>query len=269
MAVFPESMGRIDVDDPRGAIRVIDSYIRYMQERIEFANRQTTRTVTEAGIASVGLYEDLVTLRNTVQALASTINAALAAIAQDQLAISALDGEVEDLGGRVDTLDGEVDVLGGRVDALDGEMDALGGQLLQAVYPVGSLYLSASEASPATLFGFGTWVQIKDKFLLASGDTYEAGATGGEAEHTLTTAEMPTHSHGLKADGINATYSWGWGDNLGTVTIPGTSAVAGQSSANGLFTYQNVYNSTDNTGGGGAHNNMPPYLAVYVWQRTA
>lgn len=97
MAVFPESMGRIDVDDPRGSIRVIDSYIRYMQERIEFANRQTTRTVTEAGITSVGLYEDLVTLRNTVQALASTINAALAAIAQDQLAISALDGRVDAL----------------------------------------------------------------------------------------------------------------------------------------------------------------------------
>lgn len=115
MAVFPESMGRIDVDDPRGAIRVIDSYIRYMQERIEFANRQTTRTVTEAGITSVGLYEDLVTLRNTVQALASTINAALAAIAQDQLAISTLDGEMDALGGRVDALEEQYNQMGASV----------------------------------------------------------------------------------------------------------------------------------------------------------
>lgn len=251
MAVFPESMGRIDVDDPRGAIRVIDSYIRYMQERIEFANRQTTRTVTAAGITSVGLYEDLVTLRNTVQALASTINAALAAIAQDQLAITGLDERVDSLDERVDSLDEQC------------------GQLLQVVYPVGALYLSTAATSPATLFGFGTWVQVKDRFLLASGDTYAAGTTGGEATHTLTTAEMPAHDHGLKADGNNDTYSWGWGDGLGTVNIPGTSAVAGQSSANGLFTYQNAYNSTDRSGGGEAHNNMPPYLAVYVWQRTA
>lgn len=142
-------------------------------------------------------------------------------------------------------------------------------EILKAVYPVGSLYLSASETSPATLFGFGTWKRIKDTFLLAAGDTYEAGETGGEAEHTLTTDELPTHSHALKTEGNNATYSWGWGDNVGTVNIPGTTAVAGESTANGLFTVQAGFNATENSGGGGAHNNMPPYLAVYVWQRTA
>lgn len=142
-------------------------------------------------------------------------------------------------------------------------------EILKAVYPVGSLYLSASAISPADLFGFGTWKRIKDTFLLAAGDTYEAGATGGEATHTLTAEEMPAHSHALKTEGNNATYSWGWGDGVGTVTIPGTTAIAGEATANGLFTVQAGFNATENAGGGVAHNNMPPYLAVYVWQRTA
>ena len=51
------------------------------------------------------------------------------------------------------------------------------------IYPVGSIYISAASTSPATLFG-GTWEQIKDTFLLAAGDTYTAGETVGEAEHT-------------------------------------------------------------------------------------
>lgn len=73
--------------------------------------------------------------------------------------------------------------------------------IINIVYPVGSIYMSVNSTSPASLFG-GTWERIKDRFLLASGDTYSAGSTGGEAQHTLT-------------------------------------------------------------------NNMPPYLAVYVWKRVA
>ena len=59
------------------------------------------------------------------------------------------------------------------------------------VYPVGSIYMSVNSTSPATLFG-GTWTQIQDTFLLAAGSTYAAGATGGEATHTLTENEMPS-----------------------------------------------------------------------------
>ena len=67
--------------------------------------------------------------------------------------------------------------------------------LLESVYPVGSIYLSINGVNPANLFGFGTWEQIKDRFLLAAGDTYQAGSIGGEAEHTLTELEMPAHDH--------------------------------------------------------------------------
>lgn len=136
--------------------------------------------------------------------------------------------------------------------------------ILQAVYPVGAMYISTISTNPATLFGFGTWEQVKDTFLLAAGDTYSAGTTGGEAAHTLTVDEMPQHGHNVCVSGsysdVNQVY-WGsgvgsldnnaWGFKYGTVPSGGT------------------YVSAAYTGGNGSHNNMPPYLAVYVWQRTA
>ena len=61
-----------------------------------------------------------------------------------------------------------------------------------ATYPVGAIYISTISTSPASLFG-GTWEQLKDRFLLGAGDTYAAGATGGEAAHALTVNEMPPH----------------------------------------------------------------------------
>ena len=117
------------------------------------------------------------------------------------------------------------------------------------VYPVGSIYMSVNSTSPATLFG-GTWTQIQDTFLLAAGSTYAAGATGGEATHTLTENEMPSHRHGAVFNVV------GTGDFF---------VVQGASRAGGTSPY--AYSGY--TGGGAAHNNMPPYLAVYVWRRTA
>lgn len=60
---------------------------------------------------------------------------------------------------------------------------------------MGAIYLSAVSTDPGILFGFGTWQQIQDRFLLAAGSTYAAGTTGGEATHTLTVEEMPAHTH--------------------------------------------------------------------------
>ena len=68
--------------------------------------------------------------------------------------------------------------------------------LINLIYPIGSIYTSTRNVSPATFLG-GTWTQIKDTFLLTAGDTYQAGTTGGEATHTLTAQEMPSHAHGL------------------------------------------------------------------------
>lgn len=129
-------------------------------------------------------------------------------------------------------------------------------ELLNAVYPVGSIYISVSETSPNTLFG-GTWERLKDRFLLAAGDSYVAGATGGEAVHTLTVGEMPKHHHNLYVRGF---------DNSSSK----------EAIVNGSYNYTSVQSNAgqaeliiSSTGGSAAHNNMPPYLAVYMWKRTA
>lgn len=142
--------------------------------------------------------------------------------------------------------------------------------ILDLVYPVGSLYMSVNSTSPATLFG-GTWEQIKDKFLLSAGDTYNAGDTGGEATHTLTTSELP-----------QITGSFSTSDNVLVNTLPSNTIAT----ATGVFTRgvrnqtqvssatssvaegQGVQNSINMSfGANQPHNNMPPYLVVYVWKR--
>lgn len=161
--------------------------------------------------------------------------------------------------------------------------------------------MSVNSANPATLFG-GTWSRIKDTFLLASGDSYASGAMGGEATHTLTTAELPSHNHGLnnhthsipKLSGTAASNgshyhstveqkrmingsSTGGGFTIPTISTSGSSgniitstdgAHTHTVSTNASTTGGNTGN-TANTGSGNAHNNMPPYLAVNIWQRTA
>lgn len=67
--------------------------------------------------------------------------------------------------------------------------------VLNAVYPVGAIYVSTVSTDPSTLFGFGTWERIKDTFLLAAGDVHSGGESGGEETHLLTKDEMPSHTH--------------------------------------------------------------------------
>lgn len=131
---------------------------------------------------------------------------------------------------------------------------ALSSLILEAVYPIGSIYMSVDGTSPATLFG-GTWKAIQGKFLLgAYSGAYKAGTTGGEASHTLTTSEMPNHNHALYFPNAGAD------DHSAPGNYPD-----GPSNS----TYYAVSSYTSREGGGQAHNNMPPYLAVYIWKRTA
>ena len=123
-----------------------------------------------------------------------------------------------------------------------------------SVYPVGSIYMSTNSTSPATLFG-GTWERIQDMFLIGASNFYEPGSIGGEASHTLTTNEMPAHTHKAST-------------NAGYYAFGGTSTNTGPAQGNG---YRTSFASIDtaSAGSGQAHNNMPPYLAVYMWKRTA
>ena len=116
------------------------------------------------------------------------------------------------------------------------------------IYPVGSIYMSVNGTNPSTLFG-GTWELLKDRFLLGAGGAYGVGSTGGEAQHTLTIQEMPSHFHH---------FTLGIDDGSG-----------GFRGAVGDYKNGASSSTTEYEGGGIPHNNMPPYLAVYMWKRTA
>ena len=137
--------------------------------------------------------------------------------------------------------------------ALDVEfLGKVKGAIFDAIYPVGSIYLAYNHTNPATLFG-GTWERMENAFLWATTSGGIIGQTGGEREHTLTEAEMPAHAHGINV----------------------AQTVSGSTAASNYIRYNNDSTSyvgalaTASKGGGKAHNNMPPYIQVSAWRRTA
>lgn len=157
--------------------------------------------------------------------------------------------------------------------------------ILNWIYPVGSIYMSMDSENPTNKFG-GTWEQIQGQFLLGVSSTHAVGSSGGaetashihhtfsstSGSHTLTVAEMPSHYHD----------EWHWANPSGSQfgvnnTGTGTYRIAYTTAASNPAIY------TGNTGGGGGHshsipslstdrqtiNIMPPYTAVYIWKRTA
>lgn len=144
-----------------------------------------------------------------------------------------------------------------------------GGITALDVYPVGAIYMSITDTDPSVIFG-GEWERIKDTFLLSAGDTYAAGDEGGEAAHTLTTTEMPSHNHAPVTSGYKFL------ESNANIAVNGTKRQFPSSGSSNHFVYSTAANAeiieeatTKATGGGGSHNNMPPYLAVYVWKRIA
>jgi len=136
---------------------------------------------------------------------------------------------------------------------------------LDTIYPIGSIYTNATDSTnPGTLLGFGTWTSFgagKVAVGIDSGDTDfdTAEETGGSKTHTLTTSEIPGHTHDTGVVGqadknfvtdqrITVPQQFGFDDdnNQGTAS-----------------------SKTTSTGGGGAHNNLQPYIVVYMWKRTA
>lgn len=132
----------------------------------------------------------------------------------------------------------------------------LGGKTLSEImltlYPVGAVYISANSTSPASLFG-GAWESIGGRFLLGADSTYTAGSTGGEATHTLKITEMPSHNHASGHGYVNVANG------------SDKQALANQYMSGDDYSG----NSTNHIGGSAAHNNMPPYLAVYMWKRVS
>lgn len=134
--------------------------------------------------------------------------------------------------------------------------------LIDVVYPVGSIYMSVNTVSPSVLFGFGVWEKIEDKFLLGSGTTYANGSTGGSAD-----AVIVSHSHQPNAEGEYIVTSEEKTANNTKVaySASGNRWVDGQTSES----HFHHRTSTSTVGEDGTGKNMPPYLAVNIWKRTA
>ena len=133
---------------------------------------------------------------------------------------------------------------------------------LQAVYPVGSIYMSINNTNPSILFGFGVWEKIEDKFLLGSGTNYANGSTGGSADSVVV-----SHSHKTNVNGEYIVTSEEETANNTRVeySASGNRWVDGQTSPSHF--HHRVRTST--IGEDGTNKNMPPYLAVNIWKRTA
>ena len=212
----------------------------------------------------------------------------------------------------------------------------LASDVVDLIYPVGAVYLSTAQTSPAALFG-GTWQRIEDRFLLAAGSDYAAGDTGGSARQhlmpenlpshsheyskagtetertTLSAAQLPAHSHYYqKSDSVTGStrltvnqipahthdvvvkntsgtsvaiatassasglgksgYTTETGGGQGHTHTVGTHEASTENEGSGIghaHSITSASSQTGATGGGVSFSNMPPYLAVYVWRRTA
>lgn len=129
--------------------------------------------------------------------------------------------------------------------------------ILDNVYPVGSIYMSVNSTNPKNLFG-GTWEQIQGRFLFGMNSSYPAGSTGGEITHKLTNAEMPAHAHYMASGNSGAPDTW----------TPDAGSYLVDSVTENKHTWWAQIGMNE-AGGSEAHNNMPPYLSVYIWKRTA
>lgn len=138
-------------------------------------------------------------------------------------------------------------------------------EYMEKIYPVGAVYISTQDTDPSTLFG-GTWERIRDRFLLSAGNTYTAGATGGSAN-----AVLINHYHGVNENDSNNPIYLETGSKSGYLADISWAANGVDTSGKKLTTALSPRDSTGNIIGvaNGNGENMPPYLAVYMWKRIA
>ena len=171
-----------------------------------------------------------------------------------------------------DNVQGAIDELRARATDYNSIKEEIN-EIKSNMQPVGSIYCSKQSTNPNKFYG-GTWTQIKDRFILAAGDTYTVGSTGGEATHTLTVSEMPSHNH-------TGTTGVGYVSSMRVVGAAGTSYASNHITGYASGSYNDITKTSNfpganhthsftsnSTGGGGAHNNMPPYKVYYCFERT-
>lgn len=168
--------------------------------------------------------------------------------------------------------------------AIDASVDTTQ-QILNMIYPVGSIYMSVNNVSPATFIG-GTWTALTDRVLIGAGSSYTVNATGGAtshthtsaahthttAGHTLTVNEMPSHTHATYGQVPRINDSSVSGDTYGHTSQQSWwfRSVAGEVKyAGGGASHSHGNTGSTTPGNTGSSSNLPPYLAVYMWKRTA
>ena len=139
----------------------------------------------------------------------------------------------------VDSSDIEIEEVSGTQNL---KLNLIKNSLFDMIYPVGSIYMSLSNTNPNTLFGIGTWEAIEEKFLIGASGIYTAGSTGGQFANNNIKVSATQYA-------LTGTDNYYNGQALLSVTKNNTSAAVDPSSVNLDFT--------------------PPYLAVYMWKRTA
>ena len=164
--------------------------------------------------------------------------------------------------------------------------------LTDAIYPVGSIYMSMSSTNPSNLFG-GTWqrIGVGRTLISAGGDSgaivdannytgrgtnsasatsFPVGETGGELSHALTTTEMPSHTHTISSSGAHGHTNKYMANISGTKGNRDLPYGSGNKKQTSVIVSSGAHTHTPaSTGGGAAHNTMSTYLAVYMWKRTA
>ena len=183
---------------------------------------------------------------------------ALNSDAEDKV-LSAKQGKI--LKNSIDNID--LSYLEDGINNISEELNNFRNTFLNLVYPIGAVYLSLSSTNPGTLFG-GTWEQLKDRFLLGAGSSYSVGSTGGAATHTLKVNEIPVHEGHLTDNSTNT-----GGNYAGYLANTTTTAYGSSGRGWNVQMGNEIVPAGHNKGGGAAHNNMPPYLTVYMWKRVS
>lgn len=204
--------------------------------------------------------QDVTQLKQDVRNLQTSVN-------ENTSDISSLNTKVTTNTSNISSLNTKVDNNTSQILSLHSILDAY----WKTLYPIGSIYISTnSNFNPQTSWG-GTWVKTADgRCLIGANSTYPLGSTGGSTthshntkDHTLTTEEMPAHVHSFsKPAWTNAEYtagskylcSYGY-SNASTETFGSTNYTGGSKPHNHGYTNES--------------SSMQPYLAVYIWERTA
>jgi len=209
----------------------------------------TTAKITDSGVTTTKIADDAVTTSKIADSSITTLkiadsNITTAKIANNNVTTSKIANS---------------NITTSKIADSGITLQKLATSVKDALYPVGSIYTNATNsANPSTLIGFGTWAAFGAGRVLVGIDGSQSefnsiGETGGSKTHTLTTSQIPSHNHNIISTGqyFKSDGSTGGGSNVWTTQSNGGS------------------NLTGSTGGGQAHNNLQPYIVVYMWKRTA